>query len=104
MCPIINLSNYCRCRTRKQRCYPNNSLPRVRKLAYSLRSTISHFNFIFFRYAIDNGAPNDIEVAYLRGKNATGFSEKCFNNYQYCPYAARTMLKVLHIYSYIFGD
>lgn len=62
--------------------------------------------FIFenFRYAIDNGAPKDIETAYFLGKNSTGFSEKCFKNYQYCPYAARTMLKILHMYSYIFGD
>lgn len=56
------------------------------------------------RYAIDIGAPEEIEMAYLRGKNLTGSSEKCYPSYPYCPYAAQTMLKILHIYSYIFGD
>lgn len=50
------------------------------------------------------GAPKEIEKAYLRGRNLIGVSEKCYINYPYCPYAARTMLKILHIYSYIFGD
>lgn len=67
-------------------------------------SSTTIFIFEHFRYAIDNDAPKDIELAYFRGKNLTGSPEKCFQNYQYCPYAARTMLKILHMYSYIFGD
>lgn len=50
------------------------------------------------------GVPNKIEVAYKNGMKFTGFPEKCYKNYTYCPYTARTMLKILNIYSYIFGD
>lgn len=91
-------------------------IPIIHFLKYVLSSFIRHFkkyamliinHDIFFknyRYAIDIGAPEEIEIAYQRGQNATGFSEKCYKSYPYCPYAARTMLKILHIYSYIFGD
>lgn len=50
------------------------------------------------------GVPKEIERAYLHGKNSTDSAEKCYKNYRYCPYSARTMLKILQIYSNIFGE
>lgn len=49
------------------------------------------------------GVPEEIELAHSRGKESVKSFELCYQHYPYCPYSARTMLKVLHIYSYIFG-
>lgn len=46
--------------------------------------------------------PKEIETAYTHGEKSTKTHEKCYKYYPYCPYSARTMLKVLEIYSYIF--
>lgn len=56
-----------------------------------------------FRYAIKAGAPKEIELAHNHGKNSTKSFELCYKHYPYCPYSARTMLKILRLYSYIFG-
>lgn len=56
-----------------------------------------------FRYAIKAGAPKEIELAHNHGKNSTKSFELCYKHYPYCPYSARIMLKILRLYSYIFG-
>lgn len=49
------------------------------------------------------GAPEEIKMAYSHGKKSMKSFEQCYKNYPFCPYSARTMLKLLKIYSYIFG-
>lgn len=46
--------------------------------------------------------PKEIKLAHNRGKSEKSF-EACYKFYSYCPYSARTMLRVLQIYTYIFG-
>ncbi|XP_055302774.1 uncharacterized protein LOC129568642 isoform X2 [Sitodiplosis mosellana] len=61
---------------------------------------ISHL----LEYAMTGGGvPEEIELAHSRGKQSEKSFERCYKHYPYCPYSARTMLKVLQIYSYIFG-
>lgn len=48
--------------------------------------------------------PNEIETAYLHGINSTQSFEKCYKKFPYCPYSARIMLKLLQLYSYVFGE
>lgn len=49
------------------------------------------------------GVPKEIELAHTYGKNAINSYEMCYSSYPYCPYSANIMLKILKIYSYIFG-
>lgn len=53
-----------------------------------------------FRYGLANGAPKAIENAYSLGLSAHKNYEKCYKQYPYCPYSAKTMLKLLQLYSY----
>lgn len=47
--------------------------------------------------------PKEIELAHNRGKQSEKSFERCYKFYKYCPYSAHTMLKLLQIYTYIFG-
>lgn len=49
------------------------------------------------------GVPKEIEMAYSRGNKSKKSFEQCYKYYQFCPYSARTMFKLLKIYSFIFG-
>lgn len=67
--------------------------------------TFSFFaSFSLQRYGIKNGAPQKIQNAYEFGLKSDNYSEKCLKKYSMCPYTAKTMLKILAVYSYLFGS
>lgn len=39
----------------------------------------------------------------LYSENVSSSYKKCYTNYPFCPYSARTMLKLMQIDSYLFG-
>lgn len=47
--------------------------------------------------------PQEIETAYNHGKSAMNSDEMCYKHYSYCPYSARTMLKILQYHAFLFG-
>ncbi|XP_037033903.1 uncharacterized protein LOC119072732 [Bradysia coprophila] len=55
------------------------------------------------QYSIVRGAPDEVDKAYQFGARNPNLFSKCREEYPFCPYSAKVMLKLLDLHNTVFG-
>lgn len=64
------------------------------------------FCLLLYRYSVTiiKSAPNDITKAYEQGQKYLNKSAKCYQQYPFCPFSAKIMLKILEVYTHLLNN